>query len=428
MTDATVEMPLLIGRCPACPDPYTSDGAAKCCVLPEEVSSRLNQIGSVDLLIGLIGHGEVEGEILSQVTSLRPSLAKLRTALILPGVGTAHEPPTAERDAPAFQQALVIRAPSQEISPIFLTLEAGHALNARACVIVDPETTGLSSSWLDAVVAPILQEGYDCVLPSYARCGHDGLLIDTLLYPLTQMLFGRDLRQPQGCAVGLSSRLLNRIRRPPVWDGHVCSGPIGLWSTAAALAGEYRLAQPVFSDGIGSEPNCSENWESAFVSIMQTVFAIMQAFGMAWKHKRIVSPVAVKAPGPTSPQVALTPDVKELIHACRSGILRYTSDLRQILTPASYLSIDWLPSSDDASFSLPAVAWARILFDFAVAYQRAPLPSERVLPALYPLYLGRAASFLLETAGLSDGAKESAIRKQSRSFTMLKEELVERWQ
>jgi hypothetical protein len=53
--------------------------------------------------------------------------------------------------------------------------------------------------------------------------------------------------------------------------------------------------------------------------------------------------------------------------------------------------------------------------------------TERLLAALTPLYFGRTAGFISDTAELSNELAERAIEAQAREFEELKGYLVGRW-
>jgi hypothetical protein len=55
------------------------------------------------------------------------------------------------------------------------------------------------------------------------------------------------------------------------------------------------------------------------------------------------------------------------------------------------------------------------------------LPQEHLLNALTPLYLGKTASFVLDSQGLTSAEAEHLIEALCRTFEKQKEYLVTRW-
>ncbi|MEK7268921.1 MAG: glycosyl transferase family 2, partial [Nitrospirota bacterium] len=80
------------------------------------------------------------------------------------------------------------------------------------------------------------------------------------------------------------------------------------------------------------------------------------------------------------------------------------------------------------AFRIPDDHWARLVYDAAASYHRRVMPREHLLKALTPLYLGRTATFVLETQGLTSAEAEGRIESLCRAFEERKAYLVERWQ
>ena len=80
-----------------------------------------------------------------------------------------------------------------------------------------------------------------------------------------------------------------------------------------------------------------------------------------------------------------------------------------------------------APLRVPDSLWVRVVYDFAVAYHRRALPREQLLQSLVPLYLGRTASFVHETASTSAGEVDEIIRGLTDEFVRQKDYLRQRW-
>jgi hypothetical protein len=68
-----------------------------------------------------------------------------------------------------------------------------------------------------------------------------------------------------------------------------------------------------------------------------------------------------------------------------------------------------------------------VIYDFAAAYRRPPGGQAQLLRALVPLYLGRTASFVLQTASSDSDDVERIIRELADQFVRDKDYLVRRW-
>jgi hypothetical protein len=85
-------------------------------------------------------------------------------------------------------------------------------------------------------------------------------------------------------------------------------------------------------------------------------------------------------------------------------------------------------ASEDEAFAFPAETWARVVFDFAIAYKNEVLPAEQIMAAVVPLYYGRTAGLVKEASGMNAAEFERrVVQAQAAAFLELKPELVTRW-
>ena len=78
-------------------------------------------------------------------------------------------------------------------------------------------------------------------------------------------------------------------------------------------------------------------------------------------------------------------------------------------------------------FRFPPLLWARVVFDFAVAFHEWRLPREHLLRALTPLYLGRVAAFLAEAQDDTPSQFSDLLDHIGQAFEEEKGSLRARW-
>ena len=78
-------------------------------------------------------------------------------------------------------------------------------------------------------------------------------------------------------------------------------------------------------------------------------------------------------------------------------------------------------------FRFPSPLWARVVFDFAVAFHEWRLPREHLLRALTPLYLGRVAAFLAEAQDATPSRFADLLDNIGQAFEEEKGWLRARW-
>ena len=97
-----------------------------------------------------------------------------------------------------------------------------------------------------------------------------------------------------------------------------------------------------------------------------------------------------------------------------------------VLPPNSLLGLKKLSLMPPASFRMADSLWARIVYDFILAYRLRTLNRGHLLGALTPLYLAWVASHLLLTSS-GDIAPEKHIEALATAFETDKPYLVSRW-
>ena len=84
---------------------------------------------------------------------------------------------------------------------------------------------------------------------------------------------------------------------------------------------------------------------------------------------------------------------------------------------------------DEARLTYPSNLWARIIFDFAVAYKCAETEEERdqMMEGLIPFYHSRVLNFVNKTRDFSTAEAEEYLEQFQRVFEGEKYYLIERW-
>ena len=100
-----------------------------------------------------------------------------------------------------------------------------------------------------------------------------------------------------------------------------------------------------------------------------------------------------------------------------------------VLPPNSLLGLKKLSTLPPASFRMPDALWARIIYDFVLAYRLRTLNRGHLMGALTPLYLAWVASHLLLTSGAGPEtlAPETHTETCAAAFEADKPYLVSRW-
>ena len=97
-----------------------------------------------------------------------------------------------------------------------------------------------------------------------------------------------------------------------------------------------------------------------------------------------------------------------------------------VLPPQSRLALKKLSQLSAEAFTMEPDLWARIVYDFALAFHLRTLNRNHLLGAMTPLYLAWAASHLRFVADHPDRAAH-AIERNAAAFESEKSYIVSRW-
>ncbi len=76
---------------------------------------------------------------------------------------------------------------------------------------------------------------------------------------------------------------------------------------------------------------------------------------------------------------------------------------------------------------LPVELWARICYDYLLAYNAQVIDHDRLVSSMIPLYFARTATFVREAADDTPEQAEERIASFAEVFLAAKPYLIERW-
>src|SRR5207249_8953230 len=120
-----------------------------------------------------------------------------------------------------------------------------------------------------------------------------------------------------------------------------------------------------------------------------------------------------------------SPDIMPMIEGFRLAYSNLLEIWSLVLPPNTLLGLKRLSMVDPPSFRMPENLWARIVYDFLIAYRLRTINRGHLLGALIPLYLAWTASHL--TLISSGTAPEKHIQDVATAFETDKPYLVSRW-
>jgi glycosyltransferase involved in cell wall biosynthesis len=403
--------------------------------LRDDAREWIEQVKSVDVIVGIpsfknaatIGHVvKVAGKGLAKY------FAGLRTAIVNSDGGSpdgTREVVRGTRVPPGVQVlATEYQGPPGKGSAFRAIFEIAAALQAKACIVVDSDLRSITPEWIDRLGGPVLRDGFAFIAPLYTRHKHDGTITNNITYPMTRMLYGLDVRQPIGGDFGFAGRVARWWLEQNVWDTDVARYGIDIWMTTTAIAQGYKVGQA----GLGLKIHDAKDPAAAlgpmFNQVVGTLFALMKRYADQWQTVRSVQAAPLVGELPLGEPEPVPVTVPALIAKLREGLGNNADILGRVLAPQQLDALERISAASEESFTFPSETWARIVFDFAAAYNDAVLPASQIMAAMVPLYYGRTAGLVLQAREMSAGEfEQQVVQVQAETFLSLKPELVARW-
>jgi len=300
--------------------------------------------------------------------------------------------------------------------------ELARKNDARAILMLGPEAASLTSTSLHDLANAILSSNTDLAIPLYQLPPYAGLVNSAILYPLTRALFAQSVRFPLAIDLGLSVRMAERLAAAANRFVALHQGDAIIWPVDEASTAGYSIHE--VEVGPRTLPHPVEFDLNAILALVAgSLFADIDIKAAFWQRARPLT--SARTPIPQPPMTEAAADIAPMLDSFR---LAYTN-LREIwslvLPPNSLLGLKRLSSTDAAAFRMPDNLWARIVFDFLLAYRLRTINRGHLLGALTPLYLAWVASHINITA--SGTNSEHHIEAVAAAFEADKPYLVSRW-
>jgi hypothetical protein len=312
-------------------------------------------------------------------------------------------------------------------SALRMIFEAGHVLNARACMVVDADIRSITNRWVEALLEPVLVNDFDFVAPIYTRYKYDGTITNNIVYNLCQAVFGKKIRQPIGGDFAFSRRLVHFYVQQDVWETDVARFGIDIWLTIQAIVHEFRLCQSHLGRKIHDAKDPSEHLGPMFRQVVSTLFALMEQTESLWQgisgteQIPVFGEMSSEEPDPTPV------NLHKLVASFKLGFAHFGTLWREVFCEDCFDAIKAAAGMEESRFRLPTDTWVRILYELAGTYHNWPANRRRLVDLMTPLYYGRVASFINETKGMTSADAERLVEDQASFFVDARDYLLRVW-
>jgi glycosyltransferase involved in cell wall biosynthesis len=306
--------------------------------------------------------------------------------------------------------------------------QVAEALHAKACAVVDSDLRSIAPEWIEMLVRPALEKGFDFVAPYYLRHKYDGTITNSIVYPVTRALYGKRIRQPIGGDFGFSGRLLSHYLRYDVWQSDVARFGIDIWVTTTAICGGFSLCQAFLGAKLHDPKDPASDLSAMLAQVVGSLFAEMERHVEIWTKVNGSEDVPIFGFQFAVGTEPVNVNIKRMVDSFQ----RAHHDLRDIwslaLPEPAMLGLRDLATAADGRFSFSDVLWARIVYDFAVAYHRRVMDRGHLLHSLTPIYLAWVASFILQVQEAGPTEVEERLERLCLTYETEKTYLISRWQ
>ncbi len=292
--------------------------------------------------------------------------------------------------------------------------------NATACILLGAESQSLHPETIRALATATL--GADLAVSSYHLGPREGLVNSAILYPVTRALFSARPRFPLAIDLGLSLRMAERLATAAQRFTTSNQDDALIWPVAEAASANYTITEIDVENRTIPQPEDAD-LNSLLAQIAGSLFADVDAKATFWQRSRGTQ--AARSFTQTLVPVEAAPDVTPMLEAFHLAYSNLHEIWSLVLPPNSLLGLKKLSVLQPEAFRMPDSLWARIVYDFILAYRLRTINRGHLLGALTPLYLAWVASHLILTG--SGTPAEKHIEEVATAFETDKPYLVSRW-
>ncbi|MBR9677085.1 glycosyltransferase [Candidatus Woesearchaeota archaeon] len=298
-------------------------------------------------------------------------------------------------------------------------------LNPQATVVVDADLKSITPEWVLHLAGQVMN-GHDFISPLYLRHKYDGTITNQLVYPLVFSLIGKNIRQPIGGDFAFSTRLASHWLEQD-WKESTHQFGIDNFMTLHALMGDFSVCQTGL--GVKDHKPSAPKLGYMFVEVIDTLFENLLQNNHLFEQKDQTLEVpksGLKEMG-TPKKLTLEDigiDLNVMIKNTIELFEEYKPLIYNILDEKTYQSIEQMLQNNN--INIDSKQWAKIIYDFMIAFHNNPKQKLEIVECLKPLYFARNISFIKQTINHSCQEAEQLILKQAQTFRELKPYLLKK--
>ena len=201
--------------------------------------------------------------------------------------------------------------------------------------------------------------------------------------------------------------------------------------TTKAICDGFKICQSFLGAKIHDAKDPGKSLGPMFTQVIGTMFLLMGRYANRWNEIAGSKPTALYGFLSEAYPAGVEVDLQGLLTKFREGYQNNRDYMSGLLPADRIRELDAAAGQPDDDFVFPARTWVRLVWDYAVAFNSIPdgdhEAGERLLLSMVPLYFGRTASFVRETADMPSYEAEEVIENLCDLFEEEKGYLLEHW-
>lgn len=295
----------------------------------------------------------------------------------------------------------------------------------QAVLLLGPDAGSIEPTRLREMVDAVRNKRADLVVPRLEVGPSQGLVAAALLYPLTRALYAADIHFPLPADAALSARMAQRLATAAQRQAANNQPDALLWPVPEAAAASFAAREVAPLNEVLPQPP-ETDFNALFAMVAGSLFADIEAKASFWQRARGISAAAATISAAQTDPVEPTAEVVSMVENFRLAYANLHEIWSLILPPQTLLALKRLSLAQPDAFLVSANLWARIVYDFALAFRLRTINRGHLLGAFTPLYLAWVASHM-RLADDDQSRAQAHIAQTAAAFETEKPYLVSRW-
>jgi hypothetical protein len=214
-------------------------------------------------------------------------------------------------------------------------------------------------------------------------------------------------------------------------DGQISEPGFNLWMVTLAITNGVSICQSFMGrPGAHNPSDPTLDFGPIVNGVVGTIFSLMNHYENKWTQVKWSKPTAIFGfgLGETEMPPDMTINRERLYARFGKGLQTMRDRWQAVLTPDVFSKLTEVAQIRADRFDFPTELWAKILFDYAIAFQREGEKTDPLLDSLQPLYYGRVLSYVNKVGILSTQQAEEYVEEQCLVFEETKPYLIRRWE